>query len=90
MVYKLKTQLIKLRLADSRRKIKYLEGLVTELHNLYTDEDRELPYADKMRVLSLITENLRLLYMIEKDGVIEALDKKIVSLEGKWVKLRKK
>lgn len=84
-MYELKEYGYKVNLGTVDKRVKYLEGLVTDANNRLVN-DTELNQMDRARLYSLIVEATKTIHSMEKDTELEGIEKKLESLEEAYGK----
>ncbi|VVB85639.1 Uncharacterised protein [uncultured archaeon] len=85
MVYGMKEYDYKITLSSVEKRVKYLEGLVTDANNRLVN-DSELSPMDRSRLYSIIVEATRTIHSMEKDTELEDVEKKLEELEDAYAK----
>lgn len=87
MTYGMKEYDYKISLSNVDKRVKYLEGLVTDANNRLVN-DSELNQMDRARLYGLIVEAVKTISNMEKDNELEGIEKKLESLEEAYGKTR--
>ncbi len=85
MVYELKDYDYKITLSNVEKRVKYLEGLVTDANNRLVN-DTELSPMDRSRLYSIIVDATKIIHEMQKDTELEDIEKKLESLEDAYEK----
>jgi len=83
MTYGLKEYDYKITLSSVEKRVKYLEGLVTDANNRLVN-DTELSPMDRSRLYSIIVDATKIIHEMEKDTELEGIEKKLESLEEQY------
>lgn len=87
MTYGMKEYEYKISLSNVDKRVKYLEGLVTDANNRLVN-DTELNQMDRARLLNIIVEATKTIHSMEKDTELEDIEKKLESLEEQYEKAK--
>lgn len=85
MVYGMKEYDYKITLSSVEKRVKYLEGLVTDANNRLVN-DSELNPMDRSRLYSIIVDATKIIHEMQKDTELEDIEKKLESLEEAYGK----
>ncbi len=85
MTYGMKEYDYKISLGNVEKRVKYLEGLITDANNRLVN-DTELSPMDRSRLYSIIVEATKTIHSMEKDTELEDIEKKLEELETAYEK----
>ncbi len=85
MTYGMKEYDYKITLSSVEKRVKYLEGLVTDANNRLVN-DTELSPIDRSRLYSIIVDATKIIHEMEKDTELEDIEKKLEDLEEAYGK----
>lgn len=70
-------------LTNVSRRVNYLQGLITDAHNILIDTDKLM---DRTRLYSFITGAVKLIHDMQSDSNLEDLEQRLTELEEQYKK----